>query len=124
MEHFTQSPGLGLREREEELRWLAMMEWIFLSALRWILAMGRRCGLDLRIPIPLIDNLFIWLGGEGKNALAPRIRSACGRKPLLGTEAKRFNIYGAGHYLTDIQDLEKNPPCNAEDNTARRTHRH
>ena len=31
---------------------------------------------------------------------------------------------GAGHYFTDIQDLKKNPPCNAEDNTARRTHRH
>ena len=23
---------------------------------------------------------------------------------------------GAGHYLTDIKDLEKNPPCNVEDN--------
>ena len=22
----------------------------------------------------------------------------------------------AGHYLTSIQNLEKNPPCNAEDN--------
>ena len=23
---------------------------------------------------------------------------------------------GAGHYSADIQNLEKNPPCNAEDN--------
>ena len=23
---------------------------------------------------------------------------------------------GAEHYLADIQDLEKNPPCNAENN--------
>ena len=44
--------------------------------------------------------------------------------PLLGAEAKKSNIYGAGHYLTNIQNLEKNPPCNAKDNTARRTHRH
>ena len=34
----------------------------------------------------------------------------------MGTEAKKSNIYGAGHYLTNIQNLEKNPPCNAEVN--------
>ena len=34
----------------------------------------------------------------------------------MGVEAKRSNIYGAGHFLTNIQKLEKNPPCNAEDN--------
>ena len=31
--HFTQSPGLVLREREEELRWPAMMGWFFGRAL-------------------------------------------------------------------------------------------
>ena len=30
----------------------------------------------------------------------------------------------AVHYLTGTWDLEKNPPCNAEDKSARRTHRH
>ena len=30
----------------------------------------------------------------------------------------------AGHYSTGIWDLEKNPPCNAEDKSAHQTHRH
>ena len=51
----------------------------FRSVLRWILAVGGWYGLDLRIPIPLIDDLFIYLGGECKNALAPRIHSTRGR---------------------------------------------
>ena len=35
----------------------------------------------------------------------------------MGVEAKERNIYKeAGHYLTGIWNLEKNPPCNAEDN--------
>ena len=45
----------------------------FRSALRWILTVGGWYGLDLRMPNPLVDDLFIWLGGECKNALAPRI---------------------------------------------------
>ena len=32
-QHFSQSPGLELREREEELRRPAMMEWFFPDAL-------------------------------------------------------------------------------------------
>ena len=32
----------------------------------------------------------------------------------MGVEAEERDIYEAGHYLT--QDLEKKPPCNAEDN--------
>ena len=31
-EHLSQSPGLGLRGREEELRLSAMLEWIFSEA--------------------------------------------------------------------------------------------
>ena len=26
------------------------------------------------------------------------------------------HLWGAGHYSADIQNLEKNPPCNVEDN--------
>ena len=52
-EYFSQSPGLVLREREEELRWPAMLEWIFSGALRWMLAEGGWCGLDLRILVSL-----------------------------------------------------------------------
>ena len=59
-----QLPGLGLREREEELRWPAMLEWIFPGVLRWILAVGGWCDLDLRIPVSLIDDLLTWLGWQ------------------------------------------------------------
>ena len=31
MEHLSQSPGLGLEGREEELRRLAMVEWTFVG---------------------------------------------------------------------------------------------
>ena len=51
--HFSQSPVLVLREQQEEPRWPAMMGWIFPDALRWILAVGGWCDLDLRIPGPL-----------------------------------------------------------------------
>ena len=40
-----------------------------------------------------------------------------GGYPLLGAEAKECNIYGKPDTTqTSIQNLEKNPPCNAEDN--------
>ena len=38
--------------------------------------------------------------------------------PYWAQKPRSPTFMGAGHYLTDIQDLEKNPPCNAEENTA------
>ena len=47
----------------------------------------------------LIGSLFAQLGGKCKNTLAFRIRTTCGRRPLLDVEAKERNIYEAtGHY--------------------------
>ena len=35
----------------------------------------------------------------------------------MGVEAKERDFYKeAGHYSTDTENLEENPPCNAEDN--------
>ena len=35
----------------------------------------------------------------------------------MGVEGKERNIYKeAGHYSANTQNLEENPPCNAEDN--------
>ena len=34
----------------------------------------------------------------------------------MGVEAKVRYITKIGHYLAGTQNLEKNPPCNAEDN--------
>ena len=36
--------------------------------------------------------------------------------PYWAQKPRSPTFMGAGHYLADIQDLEKNPPCNAEDN--------
>ena len=58
-----------------------------------------------------------WTRAMEKNALAFRIRSTHGRRPLLGVEAEERNIYKKPDAIqTGTQDLEKNPPCNAEDN--------
>ena len=36
---------------------------------------------------------------------------------LIGRRSQEVqHLWGAGHYSADIQNLEKNPPCNAEDN--------
>ena len=37
--------------------------------------------------------------------------------PYWEQKTRSPTFMGAGHYLADIQDLGKNPPCNAEDNT-------
>ena len=44
--------------------------------------------------------------------------------PYWAQKPRGPTFMGARHYLAYIQDLEKNPPCNAENNTARRTHCH
>ena len=62
MEHFFQPPCLGPRGREEELGVLAMLGW-FLRASSEDFSFGRRwCGLDLKIPVSLIDNFLMWSG--------------------------------------------------------------
>ena len=101
-----------------------MMEWIFSSALRWILAVGGWCGLDLRIHIPLIDDLFTWLGANVKIPWLLAFTRRVEDGPYWGQKPRSTTFIGAEHYLADIQDLEKNPPYNTKDNTACRTHRH
>ena len=51
-----------------------------------------------------------------KNALAFRIRLTRGRRPLLGKEANVRYITKIRRYSAGTRNLEKNPPCNAEDN--------
>ena len=75
-----------------------MLEWIFLKRALMDSRWGGWYGSDLRIPILLIDNLFIWLGGRMYERL-----------PLLGAEAKRINIYGAGYYLQTLGNWREEP---------------
>ena len=117
MEHFSQSPGFELGERRAGLQRPVMMGWPLLGALRWMLAVGEWCDLDLRIPVSL-NRRFTYM-----------VRVASVKMPRLLAFARHVedshywaqkprmqHLWEAGHYSTGTQNLEKNSPCNVEDN--------
>ena len=102
-----------------------MLEWIFpertLMDSRW----GRIVWIGSKDPHPF-NRQFIYLA-RGANVKTPWrlvfIRRV-GEGPCWAQKPRGPNIYGTGHCFTNVRKMEKNPPCNAEDNIARRTHRH
>ena len=114
MEHFSQSPGLGLQEREEELRWPAMMEWIFFERAPVDSRRGRMVWIGSKNPHPF-NRRFIYLA-RGANVKMPWFLAFARRvedSPYWAQKPRSLTFMGAGHYLADIQDYEKNLPCNA-----------
>ena len=91
--------------------------------------MDSRCGkmvwIGSKNPHPF-HRRFIYLAREA-NVKTPWLLAFTRHvedSPYWAQKPRSPTFMGAGHYLTDIQDLEKNPPCNASDNTARRTQCH
>ena len=90
--------------------------------------MDSRCGrmvwIGSKNPHPFTRQ-FIYLA-KGANVKTPWLLAFARRVedgPYWAQKSRSPTFMGAGHYL-DIQDLEKNPPCNVEDNIACRTRRH
>ena len=86
---------------------------------------GRMVWIGSKNPHPF-NRQFIYLA-RGANVKTPWLLGFARRvedSPYWARKPRSLTFMGAGHYLAGIQDLEKNPPCNAEDNTVRRTHRH
>ena len=82
-----------------------------------MLAKGGWCDSDLDPRLFYRQLICAARGVKCKNTLAFCIHSTRGRWPLLGVEAEERNIYKKPDAIqAGTQDLEKNPPCNAEDN--------
>ena len=102
-----------------------MLEWIFLKHVPMDSRWGRMVWIGSKNPHPFNRQFFYLASGANvkmpwRLAFIRRVEDS----PYWAQKPRSPTFMGAGHYLADIQDLEKNPPCNAEDNTARRTHRH
>ena len=99
-------------------------------------------GMDFseRAPMGSRRGKMVWIGSKNPHPFNRRftylVRGANVKTPWLLAFALRVEdgpywapkprsptFMGAGHYL-DIQDLQKNPDCNAKENIARRTRRH
>ena len=84
--HFTQSPGLALREREEELRWPAMMGWLFgcalviprLGEMAWIGSKDHR----------ILNRQFIYMARVA-NAKMPRLLAFARRMEIAIIKAQK-----------------------------------
>ena len=102
-----------------------MLEWIFperaLMDSRW----GRMVWIGSKNPHPF-NRQFIYLarGAHVKMPWRLVFIRRMGDSPYWAQKPRGPNIYGAGSCFTNVRKMGKNPPCNAEDNTARRTHRH
>ena len=82
-----------------------------------MLAKGRWHDLDLNPHLFYRRPICAARGVNEKNTISFRILLTRGRCPLLGTEAKeRKHLKETGLYSTGTWNLEKNPPCNVEDN--------
>ena len=102
-----------------------MLEWIFLKCALMDSLRGRVVWIGSKNPHPF-NRPFIYLA-RGANVKMPWLLVFIRREedsPYWAQKPRSLTFMGVGHYLADIQDLEKNPPCNAEDNTAHRTHHH
>ena len=102
-----------------------MLEWIFLKHALMDSRWGRMVWIRSENPRPF-NRQFIYLA-RGANVKMPWLLAFARRMedgPYWAQKPRSPTFMGAGNYLTDIQDLEKNPPCNAEHNTARSTQRH
>ena len=96
-----------------------MMGWIFPGALRWMLAVGGWCDLDLRIPDSL-NRRFTHMVTVA-NVKMPRslVFARHVERTIIETQKPRSTTLMGGWTLfatTGTLDLKKNPPCNVEDN--------
>ena len=119
MEHFSQSPGFELGERRAGLRRPVMMGWPLLAHSAECFLGGRWCDLDLKIPIS--SNRRLTYGIRVENAKMPRplIFDRHMEVAIIEAQKPSSTILLGGRTLfatTGALDLEKNPPCNVEDN--------
>ena len=124
-EHLSQSPVLGLRGWEEELRRSAMLEWIFLKHALMNSRWGRMIWIGSKNPHPF-NRQFIYLA-RGANVKMPWRLAFIRRmedSPYWAWKPRSATFMGSRTLLSRYSEFGEEPALQCRRQSARRTHRH